>query len=92
MGVVFETATPFDTPRKSRELVEWFHNAVRTNQHHILILIAVFIVHFLAIHPFQDGNGRLSRIHHAPRGTEGTECLGIIRSARQRMAVVRGLA
>ncbi|MFZ4396005.1 MAG: Fic family protein [Kiritimatiellia bacterium] len=62
MGVVFETATPFDTPRKTRELVEWFDRAVRTNQHHILILIAVFIVHFLAIHPFQDGNGRLSRI------------------------------
>lgn len=62
MGVVFETATPFDTPRKIRELVEWFDCAGRTNQHHILILIAVFIVHFLAIHPFQDGNGRLSRI------------------------------
>jgi Fic family protein len=62
VGIVFETATPFDTPRKIRELVEWFDRAVRTNQHHILILIAVFVVHFLAIHPFQDGNGRLSRI------------------------------
>ena len=29
---------------------------------HPLIVIGVFIVHFLAIHPFQDGNGRLSRI------------------------------
>src|SRR5208282_3862952 len=29
---------------------------------HPLITIAIFIVHFLAIHPFQDGNGRLSRI------------------------------
>jgi Fic family protein len=29
---------------------------------HPLILIGIFIVHFLAIHPFQDGNGRLSRV------------------------------
>ncbi len=62
VGVIFETATPFDTPRKMRELVEWFDHEARANHHHILILIAVFIVHFLAIHPFQDGNGRLSRI------------------------------
>ncbi|HAL92831.1 MAG TPA: hypothetical protein DCM68_07395 [Verrucomicrobia bacterium] len=62
VGVIFETATPFDTPRKMAELVEWFDRETRANRHHILILIAVFIVHFLAIHPFQDGNGRLSRV------------------------------
>lgn len=62
VGVVFETATPFDTPRMMAELVEWFERETRAEQHHILILIAVFVVHFLAIHPFQDGNGRLSRI------------------------------
>jgi Fic family protein len=62
VGVIFETATPFDTPRKMRELVEWFDRETRVGDHHILILIAVFVVHFLAIHPFQDGNGRLSRI------------------------------
>lgn len=62
VGVIFETATPFDTPRKMRELVAWFDRETRAGHHHILILIAVFVVHFLAIHPFQDGNGRLSRI------------------------------
>jgi Fic family protein len=62
VGTVFETATPFDTPRKMRELVEWFDRETHAGQHHALILIAVFVVHFLAIHPFQDGNGRLSRI------------------------------
>ncbi len=62
VGVVFETATPFDTPRKMRELVAWFERETHTGHHHPLILIAVFVVHFLAIHPFQDGNGRLSRI------------------------------
>ena len=61
-GVVFETATPFDTPRKMRELLEWYDRETQADRHHILILIAVFIVYLLAIHPFQDGNGRLSRI------------------------------
>jgi Fic family protein len=45
-----------------RELVEWFEKAEREQQQHKLILISVFIVHLLAVHPFQDGNGRLSRI------------------------------
>ena len=62
VGVIFETATPFDTPQKMKELIEWFNQETQSNQYHVLILIAVFIVHFLAIHPFQDGNGRLSRI------------------------------
>jgi Fic family protein len=62
VGVIFETATPFDTPRKMRELVEWFDRETQARRHHVLLLIAIFIVHFLAIHPFQDGNGRLSRI------------------------------
>jgi Fic family protein len=62
VGVIFETATPFDTPRKMRELVEWFNGEVAAGRHHILILLAVFVVHLLAIHPFQDGNGRLSRV------------------------------
>ena len=62
IGIVFETASPFDTPRKMQELVEWFNREVTAGQQHILILIALFVVHFLAIHPFQDGNGRLSRI------------------------------
>ena len=62
LGIVFETALPFDAPRKMRELVEWFNRETVKNRHHILILVAIFIVHFLAIHPFQDGNGRLSRV------------------------------
>ncbi|MEI8120839.1 MAG: Fic family protein [bacterium] len=59
-GIIFQTATPFDTPRKMRELVEWFNRETLSN--HNLILTAIFIVNFLAIHPFQDGNGRLSRV------------------------------
>ena len=62
VGVVFETASPFDTPQMMVDLLGWFSSESRDETMHPLLLIAVFIVHFLAIHPFQDGNGRLSRI------------------------------
>lgn len=62
LGVVFETATPFDTPRRMRELVEWVAEREKDKSLHPLLVIAVFVVVFLEIHPFQDGNGRLSRI------------------------------
>lgn len=62
LGVVFETVPPFDTPQRMQELVAWINTELAAKQHHVLILIAVFVVHFLAIHPFQDGNGRLSRV------------------------------
>lgn len=61
LGVVFKTATPFDTPRLMKELVEWSIAADKERRHHPLLIISIFIVQFLAIHPFQDGNGRLSR-------------------------------
>src|ERR1700734_2679168 len=62
IGVVFETATPFDTPRRMTELIAWLKDARELRRPHPLLIIAVFIVTFLEIHPFQDGNGRLSRI------------------------------
>jgi Fic family protein len=61
IGIVFETATPFDTPRLMTELVEWTRQEIEKGQLHQLLIIAVFVVVFLEIHPFQDGNGRLSR-------------------------------
>jgi Fic family protein len=62
VGVIFETATPFDTPRLMHQLVEWTKRELQGKDHHPLLVIAVFIVRFLAIHPFQDGNGRLARV------------------------------
>ena len=62
IGIVFETATPFDTPRRMRELLEWTQATLETRSLHPLLVIGIFTVVFLAIHPFQDGNGRLSRI------------------------------
>jgi len=62
IGIVFETASPFETPRQMADLVEWTNAALDGNRLHPLLIISIFIVTFLAIHPFQDGNGRLSRI------------------------------
>lgn len=62
LGVVFQTASPFETPRFMSELVSWTKDSLDTAVPHPLLVIAIFIVLFLAIHPFQDGNGRLSRI------------------------------
>ena len=62
IGIVFETATPFDTPQQMTELVAWLNQARELRRLHPLLIVAVFIVVFLAIHPFQDGNGRLSRV------------------------------
>ncbi len=62
LGIVFETSSPFDTPRKMAELNGWFEIEWRRRDIHPLLAIAIYIVVFLAIHPFQDGNGRLSRI------------------------------
>lgn len=62
LGIIFETASPFDTPFRMKELIQWFSEESQKGTLHPLLLMAIFIVHFLAIHPFQDGNGRLSRI------------------------------
>lgn len=62
IGVVFETTSPLDTPREMEALVTWTRKAFDERAHHPLLIVAVFIVNFLAIHPFQDGNGRLSRV------------------------------
>ncbi len=62
LGVLFRTASPFDTPRLMEALVGWTREALVAREHHPLLVIAVFVVRFLAVHPFQDGNGRLARI------------------------------
>ena len=62
IGIVFKTATPFETPMKMADLLEWTNKAFELKETHPLIITGIFIVVFLAIHPFQDGNGRLSRI------------------------------
>lgn len=62
IGIVFETASPFKTPMLMEELVTWTQKSFENKHLHPLLVIAIFTVVFLEIHPFQDGNGRLSRV------------------------------
>jgi len=62
IGIVFQTASPFDTPRLMTELVAWVNQHREAGRPHPLLVIALCVVVFLEIHPFQDGNGRLSRV------------------------------
>jgi Fic family protein len=62
VGIVFETTIPLETPIKMQELVDWTTENLVKREWHPLLVIAFFVVSFLAIHPFQDGNGRLSRV------------------------------
>jgi Fic family protein len=62
IGVLFDTTPAYLTPKEMQELVEWTQEKIENNEYHPLIVIANFIVEFLNIHPFSDGNGRISRV------------------------------
>jgi Fic family protein len=62
LGVVFQTTLPLDTTRKMEALKKWTRESLEDENLHPLIFVGVFAVVFLAIYPFQDGNGRLSRV------------------------------
>jgi Fic family protein len=62
VGILFETTKAYLTPKEMDELVRWTVSALRQKTYHPLVTIGNFLVEFLAIHPFEDGNGRLSRI------------------------------
>ena len=62
VGVIFKTTQVYLTPKQTLELIEWTADALNRKEFHPLLIIGNFLVEFLAIHPFQDGNGRLSRI------------------------------
>lgn len=61
LGVIFQTVSPLETPRRMNELVSWTNENLENRRIHALLVISIFVVVFLEIHPFQDGNGRLSR-------------------------------
>ncbi len=60
--IMFETTPAYLTAKEMQELVDWTTDAFEKNRFHPLLLIANFVVEFLKIHPFEDGNGRLSRV------------------------------
>ena len=62
VGVLFETTKAWLTPKETSELIDWTKIALQNKSYHPLLIIANFLVEFLNIHPFEDGNGRLSRV------------------------------
>jgi len=62
MGTIFDTTPAYLTSKQMQELVEALQPAFEGAKSHPLLVIGNFLVEFLNIHPFQDGNGRLSRI------------------------------
>ncbi len=59
--VIFEPTKPYLTKKEMDDVLYWLEDETKKGETHPLILIANFIFEFLAIHPFRDGNGRLSR-------------------------------
>ncbi len=62
LAVIFDPTPPQLVQKEMHELVQWYAWAMETDFKHPLLLIANFIFEYLAIHPFQDGNGRTSRL------------------------------
>lgn len=62
VGVVFDPTPAYLTPKQMQELVAWTEQALAEKKFHPLLIVGNFIVEFLKIHPFMDGNGRLSRV------------------------------
>ncbi|MBI2996118.1 MAG: Fic family protein [Candidatus Melainabacteria bacterium] len=62
VGILFNTTSAYLTPKEMLELVEWTKESLKSESFHPLLVTGNFIVEFLQIHPFQDGNGRISRI------------------------------
>ncbi len=58
----FTPVAPYDTPQAVESLCSAYEKAVKEEKIDVLILIPVFICDFLCIHPFNDGNGRMSRL------------------------------
>ncbi len=62
IDILFDTTCAFLAPKEMQELVEWTQKALEEKKFHPSLVVANFLVEFLKIHPFQDGNGRLSRV------------------------------
>ncbi len=58
----FTPVAPYDTPEAVERLCSSYEQAVANEKIDSLLLIPIFICDFLCIHPFNDGNGRMSRL------------------------------
>jgi len=58
----FTPLSPIETPIAIEDLCKNYNNLVNNELCDLLVLIPIFILDFLSIHPFNDGNGRMSRL------------------------------
>jgi Fic family protein len=59
---LFDPTPPHLTPVEMTQLIDWLNERIEKQDMHPLIYIAGFVYEFLSIHPYKDGNGRLSRL------------------------------
>lgn len=59
---IFKTTEPHLTPSEMEGLISWVNERFNLKDLHPLLIVATFVYEFLSIHPYQDGNGRLSRL------------------------------
>ncbi|WP_447933215.1 Fic family protein [Wolbachia endosymbiont of Dactylopius coccus] len=62
VGIIFDPTPPYLVRKEVQELIDWYHWSLNNKFKHPLIIVANFVFEYLAIHPFQDGNGRTSRL------------------------------
>ena len=60
--IIFNTTAPFLVEQEMNTLISWTNECFEKQEIHPLIIISTFVYEFLSIHPYQDGNGRLSRL------------------------------
>lgn len=60
--VLFTPLAPYETPAAMNAICESYNRMTATQELDVLLLIPIFIHDFLCIHPFNDGNGRMSRL------------------------------
>lgn len=59
---IFTTTEPHLVSKEMTDLLEWTNNELEKKEINAILIIATFVYEFLSIHPFHDGNGRLSRL------------------------------
>lgn len=60
--VIFNTTEVYLVESEMNDLIKWTNEELIKKEIHPLIIVTLFVYEFLSIHPFQDGNGRLSRL------------------------------
>lgn len=60
--VIFNTTEPHLVDIEMNEMIDWTNQQLQQGEIHPLVIVGLFVYEFLSIHPFQDGNGRLSRL------------------------------